>query len=249
MTTVIETPLPNVEDLLPKVELLEEDGEPLESSWHRACMNLLIECVEWHLRGREDFYVGGNQFIYYDEEQARMLHYRGPDFYFVEGRPHSPPRRYWVVWQEGGRYPDVIIELSSPKTTKEDHTTKKDIYERVFRTYEYYCYDPDTQKLEGWRLVDGRYVELTPDAQGRLECKKLGLWLGTWKGKYLEQEDIWLRFFDAAGNVAPIRAEAEHQRAEAERQRADRAEAELAALKARLAAMQSGSTAAGESPA
>ena len=49
-------------------------------------------------------------------------------------------------------YPDVIIELLSPTTAKEDRTTKKRIYEQTFHTSEYYLYDPDTQQLEGWRL-------------------------------------------------------------------------------------------------
>jgi Uma2 family endonuclease len=135
---------------LPNVPLVETDGEPLESSWHRAAINLLIEVLTWLLRDRSDYYVGGNLFIYFSEEQARTRKYRGTDFFYVEGVNRLPKRRYWAVWQEGGRYPDVIIELVSPTTAQEDRTTKKDLYERTFRTHEYYCYDPDAQTLEGW---------------------------------------------------------------------------------------------------
>ncbi len=207
-------------DVLPKVELLETDAEPLETAWHRAAMNLLIEVIEWLFSGRTDFYVGGNMFIYYSEEQARTLKYRGPDFFFVDGVSRYPIRPYWVVWREDGRYPDVIIELLSPKTAVEDRTTKKDLYERVFHTYEYFCYDPFAQRLDGWRLLDGGYAELRANEQGRLECKKLGLWLGTWKGMYLGDEAVWLRFFTSDGQVVPIRAEG--------------AEAEVARLKSLL---------------
>jgi Uma2 family endonuclease len=208
-------------EILPNVELIETDGVPLESDWHRAAIGLLIEVIDWLFRGRTDFYVGGNMFIYYCEEQARTRRYRGPDFFFVDGVNREPRRRYWAVWKEGGRYPDVIIELLSPRTAKRDRTTKKDLYEKVFRTCEYFCYDPSTQQFEGWRLNDSAYGALTPNEQGRLFSKKLGLWLGTWVGKYLGSQETWLRFFDTEGRVLPTRAEA--------------AEEELARLKTRLA--------------
>jgi Uma2 family endonuclease len=244
---------------LPQVELLETDGEPLESDWHRLAMNLLIDAVTYHFRARDDFYVGGNMFIYFSEEQARNRDFRGPDFFFVEGVKREPMRPYWAVWLEGGRYPEVIIELLSPRTATEDRTTKKDIYERVFHTAEYYSYDPTTEQLEGWQLHGGRYQPLTPNAQGWLRCDRLQLWLGTWSGTYSGHQATWLRFYEASRQVVPLfaeaaqqqaeaaqqqaeterqRAEAERQRAEAERQRADAAEAELAQLRARLAQLQ-----------
>jgi Uma2 family endonuclease len=49
----------------------------------------------------------------------------------------------------------------------------KDIYERVFHTPEYYCYDPATQQLEGWQLHGCRYQPLPANAQGWLWCGRL----------------------------------------------------------------------------
>jgi Uma2 family endonuclease len=217
MTTRLQTKVP-----LPKVKLRETDGEPLESSWHRAEIGLLLEVLAWLFRDRDDYYAGGNMFIYFNEEQARTWSYRGPDFFYVSGVARLPDRRYWVVWKEGGRYPDLIIELLSPKTAKADRTTKKDLYEKTFRTPEYFCYDPDSQKLEGWRFGEGaHYQPIQPNEHGWLWSEELHLWLGTWKGEYLRIEATWLRFYDANGQLAPIRAEA--------------AEAEIAQLKARLA--------------
>ena len=149
------------------------------------------------------------------------------------------------MWDEGGKYPDVIIELSSPRTADEDHGIKKMIYERVFHTNEYFNYDPAEQKLNGWRLnANQRYQEIQPNEKGWLWCEQLGLWLGTWEGKYQEKQEVYLRFFDKNGNVIPSanerseieqrRAHAEKHRAENEKQRADAAEAELAQLKAQL---------------
>jgi Uma2 family endonuclease len=98
----------------PPTNLIETDGEPLESEWRRLAMNLLIDIVCFFLRDRDDYFVGGNMFIYYSARQAKTLEYRGPDFFFVWGRPRQPMRPYWAVWDEDGHYPNVIIELSSP---------------------------------------------------------------------------------------------------------------------------------------
>jgi hypothetical protein len=109
-----------------------------------------------------------------------------------------------------------------------DRTTKKELYEKVFHTSEYFCYHPAGQRLEGWRLSESAYAELQPSEKGRLYCKKLGLWLGTWTGKYLGTQDVWLRFFDSEGNLVLTQAEALEQRAQ-------KAEAEPTQLKAHLA--------------
>lgn len=232
----IELQLPPTVD-----ELVTEDGEPLESEWHRTEINLLVDSLRQHWRERSDFYAGGNMFVYYGVEQARRRDYRGPDFFVVLNVDGSYPRKAWVIWEEEGRYPDVIVELLSPSTANADLTTKKSLYERVFRTGDYYCYNPDTRQLLGWTLAGGQYQALAPNERGWLWCGQLGLWLGAWEGEYLETGDIWLRFFDQNGNLvltleeaADQRAEAESREAEVARQRAERAETELERLRAKL---------------
>ncbi len=236
---------PSVTDALPKVELIESDGEPMETDWHVRCMNLLLASVAQHFRGRDDYYAGGNMFIYYSEEQARNRDYRGPDFFFVKGVNRLPMRPYWCVWQEGGKHPDVIIELTSPTTVQTDLTTKKHIYETIFSTRDYFCYDPAKQRLVGWNLTHGRYEPLVPNQDGRLWCEELQLWLGPWRGPHQGYNEVWLRFFTADGRVVPtsseiaeqlyVQAKEEELRAETERMRADAAEAELVRLKQLLA--------------
>ncbi len=230
-----------IEEQLRAVELVEEDGENMESEWHRLAMNLLIESIRYHLRRRDDFYVGGNMFIYFNEVQARNRDFRGPDFFFVKDVPKEPLRRFWLIWQEGGRYPDVIVELISPRTARGDRTTKKDVYERIFHTHEYYCYDPQTRLLEGWRLLNHRYEPMAADERGWLWSEELQLWLGTWDGPFQEIPGTWPRFYEPSGDLVQTFAEGARQEAAAARQQADterkRAEAlaaELAALKARL---------------
>ena len=227
MTVEVETSVP-----LPAVQLLESDGIPLETHWHVLQIGLLIDVVTYHLSGRDDYYAGGNMFLYYSAEQARNRDYRGPDFFYVNGANRLPIRPYWAVWEEGGRYPDAIVELLSPTTAKEDRTTKKALYERVFRTREYVCYDPLTQRLEGWRIgPHGRYRPIKANAKGWLWIEELDLWLGTWRGKYQEYDQVWLRFYDKDGRLVPTGKEAEARRAAA-------AEIEVARLKERLAELE-----------
>ena len=238
----VPVPVEPIEEL-ENLQLPERDGIPLESDWHRAAIGLLIESVLYHFKDRTDFYAGGNMFIHFCLEQVRKHSFRGPDFFYVDGVALNPPRRYWIVWNEGGRYPDLIIELSSPSTYEEDRTTKKKIYERTFRTSEYYCYDPETEKLQGWRLGQRRrYRAIKPNERGWLWSEELKLWLGIWKGEYLRHPGTWLRFYTRQGNLVELKDETalqqlenERQRAEHERQRAEAAEAELARLKALLA--------------
>ncbi len=214
-----------------KAKLPETDGEPLDTPWHRDQINMLIDIVKQHYRGRTDFYAGGNMFIYFPKPQVKTWEYKGPDFFLVKGVDGTIQRRFWWVLDEHNRYPDLIIELLSPSTAKIDRTTKKAIYEQRFRTPEYYCYDPDAQRLEGWRLSGvGKYEAILPNEKGWMWSEQLQLWLGTWEGAYLRTPATWLRWFDSQKRVVPTEAEAAHQGAEAAHQRAEaesqRAEAE-----------------------
>lgn len=234
MSQVIEVVERYIVPDFPDVDLPEENGVPLESNWHRIQINLLIDVVTHRWRARQDFFAGGNMFIYYSLQQACNRDYKGPDFFVVKGIDGSYPRQKWVVWEENGRYPDVIVELMSPTTAHEDLGRKKELYERTFRTVDYFCYDPDEQTLQGWHLDDGRYAPIEPDDDGRMWSTELEAWLGQWEGTYQQQQAVWLRLFDEAGQLIPTEGESERQRAEAERQRAEAAEAEVARLKAEL---------------
>jgi Uma2 family endonuclease len=240
------TPLP--------FELVYSDGEPLESEWHATMLSLLREVIRQVMaeQGRTDFYVGTDMFVYYSVQQAREVWqeehegkekraFRGPDVFWaggVEGRM----RDYWASWEEDGRLPDVIVELLSLSTRKKDRTEKKDLYEQVFGTAEYFLVDPERRTLEGFRLEGRSYRPIPPDRDGRLWSEQLGAAFGFWQGDFQGAVcDYWVRLFHEDGTPVPTRAEAaarqaeaERQRAEAQRQRADAAEAELARLRALL---------------
>jgi hypothetical protein len=136
-------------------------------------------------------------------------------------------RKRWVVWHEGGRYPDVIIEITSPSTKSKDTKDNLLLYSKVFRTREYYWYDEASGELAGYRLQGDDYVPIVPSARGWLWSEVLGVWLGVSDAPFLGWRYRWLRFYREDGSLVPTReeiAEAERQRAEAERQRAEQAE-------------------------
>lgn len=222
---------PDWQPPLPPTDLIFDDGEPLESNRHRIAMNVLIDSALWSLtqRGRTDFFVGGNMFIYYSRQQKLNENYRGPDFFAALGVDGTRERQGWVTWEEGGHYPDVIIELLSPTTATQDKGPKKAIYERTFRTPDYFIFDPfDPESLQGWRLDLGKgYQPLAPNENGWLWSETLGLWVGPWEGVINREPATgtctWLRFYDREGNLVPLPQEAAQQQAEQEHQRAEQA--------------------------
>lgn len=224
---------------MPPTDLIFDDGEPLETNRHRIAMNVLIRSLQQAWAERNDFFVGGNMFIYYSSTQARNRDFRGPDFFAVLGIDGSIPRQGWVVWEEEGRYPDVIVELMSSSTATVDTGTKKTLYERSFRTPDYFVFDPfDSNSLQGWHLNTSQgYQPLVPDERGWLWCETLGFWLGTWEGTIDRETAIWLRFYDETGNLVLLPEEAEYQRAETERQRAETERQRADRLAARLREM------------
>ncbi|AFY45509.1 protein of unknown function DUF820 [Nostoc sp. PCC 7107] len=240
-TTDIVDDIVDWEPPMPPTDLIFDDGEPLESNRHRIAMNVLIRSLQQAWADRNDFYTGGNMFIYYSSTQARNNDFRGPDFFAVLNVDGTIPRQGWVVWEENGRYPDVIVELMSPSTARVDKVTKKEIYQQTFRTPDYFVYDPfDPNSLQGWHLdANQNYQPLTANEHGWLWCQRLSLWLGTWDGTVDRETAIWLRFYDADGNLIPLPEEAAQAKAEAAQAQAEAAQAQAEAAQAqaeRLAA-------------
>lgn len=196
---------------------LYSDEPPLESDLHRLQMTLLIQCLELWWSNRNDFYVSGNITIYYSPRQRKSEYFRGPDFFVVLGTERQP-RKSWVVWQEDGKYPNVIIELLSDSTATTDRGLKKEIYQNTFRTPEYFWFDPSSLEFAGFILIGGKYEPLEPNAQGWLWSQQLELYLGIYQDK--------LRFFTAEGELVPTPEEAAYQQT----QRADRLAAKLQEL-------------------
>ena len=202
-----------------------DDGEPLETAWHRYAMNQLCEVAIYYYRARNDFYVGGNMFLYYNLERQRHRDFRGPDFFFVWGVEPHRWRKYYAVWEEDYHYPNVILELLSESTIQIDRVEKRALYQNILHTPEYFLCDFEVASLEGLRLNAQKVYEPIPaNERGWIWSEQLQLWLGPWTGAYLERKAIWPRFYDPSGRLVPRFDEAAQQHAEEEKQRADQKE-------------------------
>ena len=229
-------------------ELPYDDGEPMESDKHRRQMTLLLETLDLAWSGRDDYFAGGNMFVYYSLLQTKKNDFRGPDVFVVLDTKRHPPRKSWVIWQEE-RAPTAIIELLSESTREADLGPKKRVYERAMRVPFYAVEDPYTGELHAWQLSpDGGYEILRPNHAGRIEAHALGLELGIWEGAIRDFEGPWLRWYTSDGEVLPTdteltmrvareRDQAARERDQAARER-DQALAQAAELEARLAALE-----------
>lgn len=162
-------------------------------------------------------YVGGQNSVYY--QQTKPPRFVAPDLYVVLGQS-AEERPCYVVWEEGGRFPDFILEITSIDTEHQDRGRKLILYRDTFRTSEYFLFAPGISRLSGFRLQDNDYVSILPNERGELFSQQLGLGLRCEAG--------WLAWVDEAGQKLAVSPE---QRVlEAER-RLQEAKAELERLR------------------
>lgn len=201
--------------------------------------------------------IGQDSGIYWRETDPPEKGAEAPDWFYVAGVPPQLDGRYrrsYVLWRELIA-PTLVLEFASGDGSEErDQTPFKGkfwVYERVIRAPYYGIYEILTGKLEVYHLIDFSYQKLTANERGHYPLPLMQIELGLWQGTYQNQEMLWLRWWDLAGNLLLIgreqvvleqqrteqerqRAEQERQRAEQERQRAEAAERELAELRLRL---------------
>jgi Uma2 family endonuclease len=213
------------------------DGKPMaETDWHRDLMIALIQILKLWYATRRRVYVSGNLLLFY--EQGNRRRHVSPDVFVVKGiAGHDRPN--YLLWQEG-KGPDLVIELTSSSTGREDVETKYRLYQDTLRVKEYFLFDSLGDylqpPLQGYRLRGGLYRPIRGVA-GRLPSQVLGLHLER-HGRDLRLHDPargqWLPTpleLAAAAESARQQAEAGRQQAEAENERLRR---ELAALRRRL---------------
>ena len=113
-----------------------------------------------------------------------------PDVFVAFGISNKEQNRTEFIVAEEGARPALIIEVVSPRYRKADRQTKVKEYAQG-RVQEYVIIDRRTQRGQaidevlGYRLVDGQYLPLTPDDDGRILCETVGLLIGLVDGKIL----------------------------------------------------------------
>jgi Uma2 family endonuclease len=236
------TPLADVPTHL--LEFPESDGQPMgETGVHVNQILALYGALRLFFRFAQDVYVGANMFVYYEPTDPRQNFC--PDVFAAFG-VGSGERRTWKSWEEG-KVPDIIIEITSKSTRREDTREKRALYEEL-GVREYFLFDPLHEylepRLQGHRLIAGRFEPLSGDV---LTSEVLGLELRV-------KDDDRLHFFDpkhkrwllineelsdyadevaARAEAERVRAEAERVRAEAERVRAEAAVTQVEAERTR----------------
>lgn len=191
------------------------------------------------LAHREDKFVGADLVVYFSELQVRNKDFRAPDGVVVLGcDPHE--RKGWIVWEEEGRYPDLVIEHMSPSTRAVDLGAKLRIYGHIWKVREYFAFDLESGALYAFAgTTNHGLVPMTPNAAGRYPSEVLGAEVGVSDRENEGRPGPWMRLFAADGSLILTRserAEAESRRAEADSQRAEaEARARLAAEERALA--------------
>ncbi len=187
-----------------------------------------------------DYCIGQDSGIYWRDADPPEQGAEAPDWFYV---PHVPAqlngmmRRSYVFWREL-RSPLIALELASGNGQEERDQTplsrssegirprpgKFWVYEQILHIAYYGIYEVFTGKLEVYHLENNRYQKITPNERGHYPIPELEVELGLWQGIYQNQEQLWLRWWDLAGNLlltGSERAELEQQRREQERQRAE----------------------------
>jgi Uma2 family endonuclease len=219
------------------------DGRPMaETDLHRDLMLDLIETLKHWYRDDPNVYVSGNLLLFYEKDNKRR--HVSPDVFVVHG-VQKAYRPNYLMWEE--KTPDVVIELTSKTTRKEDSNKKWKLYEGKLQVKEYFLFDPKEEYLDpsfqGYRRVRGKFrsIDLVAD---RLPSELLGLHLervgdrlrlrnpGTGERLATPSERATAGEARAAAEAARAEAQAAHARVEAAR--ASRAEAENERLRKEL---------------
>ena len=149
-----------------------EDDEPLaETEFQYEPLTYAVAALKAYFGSREDVYAQGDMFVYYRMNDPSSV--VAPDVFVVFGAQGNHKRNSWLIWREGGRQPNFVLEVASESTWQWDATGKRDIYARI-GVDEYWRFDPTGEcfnpPLVGERLVDGEYrtIEVSEDANAIL---------------------------------------------------------------------------------
>lgn len=219
------------------IDYPESDGRPLgETDLHREEIVDLIYALQRRYEDDPNVYVAGNLFLYYARGNRSAV--VCPDVFVVPGaRKHR--RRTYKLWEERVG-PSFVIEVTSESTQDEDLVDKMRKY-ALLGVEEYFLFDPLDEylvpQLQGFRLAEGRYHRIQPEADGSLTSQATAL--------RLRVEEEHLRFVDAVTGEPLLRSRevedaaiaaqrAAEARAEEAEARATAAEEELARLRRAL---------------
>ena len=157
----------------------QEGDYVTHNTLHHRIITYLYEVFCALVAHQTDTVVFSDVLIAWDAVPSIRPH--GPDLMVIEGVREL---REWSVFDvaEEGTRPSLIIEVTSPKTRRNDLYRKPDHYDRV-GVPQYVIVDLHQRRgvfyprLLTYRSVEGAYELDTPDADGRLWIERYGVGL------------------------------------------------------------------------
>lgn len=212
----------------------ESDGNPMADNTKQFRWIVVIEQnLEWLFQNQAEVFVAGD-LLWYPVEGNNALS-TAPDAMVIFGRAKGD-RGSYQQWREGNIPPQVVFEILSPGNTPRE-MARKLLFYNSYGVEEYYLYDPDRNRLEGWsRSADG-LLDQIETMQGWVS-PRLGIRfeLGAELQLFYPDGTPFFSFAELNQRLeqSEQRAEQECQRAEQERQRAEQSENRAAEMEALL---------------
>ncbi len=137
------------------------DDDMGESALHHKLLSVFFFLLEAHFSANSDIAIAANMNLYYEE--GNPYKYYTPDLMIAFGA-EKRDRQVYKLWEEKV-FPQVVFEIASERTWKNDIGEKSEFYAQ-FGTEEYYLLDPEREflplPLMAYRRQEGklRYVQL-----------------------------------------------------------------------------------------
>ncbi len=225
-----------------KIIYPDSDGKPMADNTKQFDWIVKIkENLERIFHDNSDIFIAGD-LLWYPEEGNNKIRI-APDAMVVFGRPKGH-RGSYRSWEESYIPPQVVFEILSPGNRRAELDGKFQFYQK-YEVEEYYIYDPDRIRLNGWirtgnilipianmngwtspllkirfELASDDLAIYCPDGTRFLSTVELDQ-VAKSSQKRAEAESLKAESAHQRADAESLKAEAEHQRAEAEHQRAE----------------------------
>ncbi|HEX9930998.1 MAG TPA: Uma2 family endonuclease [Pyrinomonadaceae bacterium] len=144
-----------------------------ETFLHYELQSDLIKMLQAFLQHRENVFVAANLNLYYEKGNPRV--YFTPDLMICFGIENRP-RQIHKLWEEG-TFPQVVFEITSDRTWKNDISDKYEAYAEQ-GVEEYYLLDSERiylpLPLMAYQFTNGR-LKYIPTQNDRIFSPRLGL--------------------------------------------------------------------------
>lgn len=144
-----------------------------ETNFHYDLQSDLVKMLQAFFQNRNDVFIAANLNLYYEEGNPRV--YFTPDLMICFG-VENRPRRIYKLW-ENGTFPQVVFEIASDRTWKNDISDKYEAYAE-HGVEEYYLLDSERiylpLPLMAYQFRDAR-LKYVPAENNRIFSPRLGL--------------------------------------------------------------------------